>query len=228
MKRRGTPTLYELARSTSAAGDSPASPTLALAMRSLRVPLGFLWLLGVAVLLVAILAYAFGYGRGKSAGFAEGLTQSLGERTAQATAQRVRDPLTQQGGEATAPAPRVEAASSAKQVPAKTASKASPPGGDPRVSGYWYYTVARPSAAAAQDLLAFCRAEGLDAHLVSDDNGKSRKIIVLPPLMNAEARKTPEGQKLEASIQKAGNRWKAKAKGNKNFSDAYPELFKGS
>ena len=190
-------------------------------MRSLRVPLGFLWLLGVAVLLVAIIAYAFGYGRGKSAGFAEGLTQSLGERTAQATAQRVRDPLAQPAGEAALPAPRSETAPTARTTPAK----GSTPGGDPRVSGYWYYTVARPSAAAAQDLLAFCRAEGLDAHLVSDDNGKSRKIIVLPPLMNAEARKTPEGQKLEASIQKAGNRWKAKAKGNKNFSDAYPELF---
>lgn len=224
MKRRGTPTLYELARSTSGGGESSASPTLAIAMRSLRVPLGFLWLLGVAVLLVAIVAYAFGYGRGKSAGFAEGLTQSLGERTAQATAQRVRDPLVQAPASAPAAAPRTEAAPAAKPAPSRSAAQ----GGDPRTAGYWYFTVARPSAVAAQDMLAFCRAEGLDAHLVSDDNGKSRKIIVLPPLMNAEARKTPEGQKLEASIQKAGNRWKAKAKGNKNFSDAYPELFKGS
>jgi hypothetical protein len=76
-------------------------------------------------------------------------------------------------------------------------------------------------------MLAFCRAEGLDAHLVSEDNGKSRKIIVLPPLASAEARKTPAGQALEAKIRKAGDRWKAKAKGNRNFSDAYPELFKG-
>ena len=221
MKRRGTPTLYELARSTAGGGESSASPTLAIAMRSLRVPLGFLWLLGVAVLLVAIVAYAFGYGRGRSAGFAEGLTQSLGERTAQATTQRVRDPLVQAPAAPAAPATRAEAATTPKAAPAKAAAQ----GGDPRVAGYWYFTVARPSSAAAPDMLAFCRAEGLDAHLVSDDNGKSRKIIVLPPLMNAEARKTPEGQKLEASIQKAGNRWKAKAKGNKNFSDAYPELF---
>jgi hypothetical protein len=177
------------------------------------------------VLLVAIVAYAFGYGRGKSAGFAEGLTQSLGERSAQATTRSVRDPLNQP---APAPAPTVRSESPAPQPARTPAPKAAAGGGDPRMSGYWYFTIARPSAVAAQDLLAFCRAEGLDAHLVSDDNGKSRKIIVLPPLVNAEARKTAEGQKLEASIQKAGNRWKAKAKGNKNFSDAYPELFKGS
>ena len=220
MKRRGTPTLYELARGNAGGGETSAAPTLAIAMRSLRVPLGFLWLLGVAVLLVAIIAYAFGYGRGRSAGFAEGLTQSLGERTAQATTRAVRDPLVQtpaQAPAAAAPSPQ----------PSRAASKAPAAGGDPRVSGYWYFTVARPSAVAGPEMLAFCRAEGLDAHLVSDDNGKSRKIIVLPPLANAEARKTPAGQALEAKIRKAGDRWKAKAKGNRNFSDAYPELFKG-
>jgi hypothetical protein len=78
----------------------------------------------------------------------------------------------------------------------------------------------------AAEMLAFCRAEGLDAYLVSDDNGKSRKIIVNPPLFSQEARRLPEGQQLETRIKSVGNRWKAKAKGNRNFSDAQLELFK--
>jgi hypothetical protein len=225
MRRRGTPTLYELARSTSAsdASSRPSSGALEVAMRSIRIPLGFLWLLGVCVLILAVVAYAFGYGRGRSAGFAEGVSQKLEEQAAQASVRTVRDPLRQ-------PAPVTVAAEPAPEPVAAERPAAPAPvptGGDPRQAGYWYFTLARPSAAAANEMLAFCRAEGLDAHLVSEDNGKSRKIIVLPPLANAEARKTPAGQALEAKIKKAGDRWKAKAKGNRNFSDAYPELFKG-
>ncbi len=192
-------------------------------MRSIRIPLGFLWLLGVCVLILAVVAYAFGYGRGRSAGFAEGVSQKLEEQAAQASVRTVRDPLRQPAPVSVAAEPAPEPVSAER--PAAPAPV--PTGGDPRQAGYWYFTLARPSAAAANDMLAFCRAEGLDAHLVSEDNGKSRKIIVLPPLANAEARKTPAGQALEAKIKKAGDRWKAKAKGNRNFSDAYPELFKG-
>ena len=187
-------------------------------MRSLRVPLGFVWLVGVGVLVFAVLAYSFGYARGRTAGFNEGVSQRLEEQAAAAGARAVRDPLRQAGPEPAAQAP------SEPERPATTSASA---GIDPRQAGLWYFILARPSAAAAAEMLAFCRAEGLDAHLVSDDNGKSRKIIVLPPLANAEARKTPAGQALEAKIRKAGDRWKAKAKGNRNFSDAYPELFKG-
>ena len=225
MRRRGTPTLYELARSTSAPESTgrPSSGALEVAMRSIRIPLGFLWLLGVCVLILAVVAYAFGYGRGRSAGFAEGVSQKLEEQAAQASVRTVRDPLRQ-------PAQVTLAAETSPAAPAEESPAGSAPvpaGGEPRQAGYWYFTLARPSAAAANEMLAFCRAEGLDAHLVSEDNGKSRKIIVLPPLANSEARKTPAGQALEAKIKKAGDRWKAKAKGNRNFSDAYPELFKG-
>ena len=64
-------------------------------MRSIRIPLGFLWLLGVCVLILAVVAYAFGYGRGRSAGFAEGVSQKLEEQAAQASVRTVRDPLRQ-------------------------------------------------------------------------------------------------------------------------------------
>jgi hypothetical protein len=223
MRPRGTPTLYELARTTSGApsGSRPSSAAMEAVTRSLRIPLGFLWLMGVAALIVAVLAYSFGYGRGHTAGFNEGMSRTVEEQTAQASIRGVRDPLRQ-----TQAAPSQQAVSQPVVAPPSLPAT-STAGGDPRQAGLWYFTLARPAASGAAELLAFCRAEGLDAHLVSDDNGKSRKIIVLPPLANAEARKTPAGQALEAKIRKAGDRWKAKAKGNRNFSDAYPEPFKG-
>lgn len=194
-------------------------------MRSLRVPLGFLWLLGVAVLLVAVVAYAFGYGRGKAAGFNDGLAQRAGVDLAAATTRSVQDPLLKQ---ASTPVAQVTSApADAKGASQAGGSESAPKDGDPRRKGVNYFVIARPSEQVAAEMLAFCRAEGLDAHLVSDHNGgRSRKIIVLPGLASSESRKAPEAQKLEARIKTVGQRWKAKAKGNKDFSDAYLELFR--
>ena len=75
-------------------------------------------------------------------------------------------------------------------------------------------------------MLAFCRAEGLAAYLVSDNNTKLRKIIVLPGVRSAKALDTKEGQELLANVKSVGLRWKAVKKGNKDFSDAYLELFR--
>ncbi len=234
MRRRGLPTLYELARSHPGgeAAAPMASPFVSSAMRSLRIPLGFLWLLGVGVLVVAVIAYAFGYGRGKSAGWAAGLTQRVGQDTARATMQDVRDPLTSapslpSTAVVTTTSPRVEAAR-ANVEPAAGNDPMSTQGsqGEPRLKGVNYFVIARPSDEGAEPMLAFCRAEGLDAHLVLDHNPKFRKIIVLPGLANSEARKSEDGQKLEARIKTAGQRWKAKTKGNRDFSDAYLELFR--
>lgn len=228
MRRRGIPTLYELARGgMSGGGDASttrAMPGLPSAMRSLRIPLGFLWLLGVGVLLVAVIAYAFGYSRGKSAGFNDGVAQRFGQDAAVATTRAVQDPLLKP---AATPAVDAGAATPRAQAPAQGGQGSTAANGDPRQKGVNYFVIARPAEQVAPEMLAFCRAEGLDAHLVSDHNaGRSRKIIVLPGLASAEARKSPDAQKLEARIKTVGQRWKAKAKGNKDFSDAYLELFR--
>ena len=229
MRRRGIPTLYELARGGMSEGGGDASSTRAMpglssAMRSLRIPLGFLWLLGVGVLVVGAIANAFGYSRGKTAGFNDGVAQRFGQDTAAATARAVQDPLLK-----AASTPSVDAAATATrtQAPSQASQTTSASSGDPRQKGVNYFVIARPADQIAAELLAFCRAEGLDAHLVSDHNaGRPRKIIVLPGLASAEARKSPDAQKLEARIKTVGQRWKAKAKGNKDFSDAYLELFR--
>jgi hypothetical protein len=223
MRRRGTPTLYELARSTSGAGvetsGTRSAPSfIASAMRSVRVPMGFVWLIGVGVLLLATVAYAFGFSRGKAAGFAEGVNQQLGQEQARVTTRAVQDPL----ASATA-SPEVAAPVAAPAAALEPASAT----GDPRRKGAWYFRIVTgPTQAGGEALVAFCRSEGLDARMVSDDNGKSRKIIVLPGLAGPEARKSADGQALEAKIKSVGQRWKAKAKGNRSFDDAQLEPYR--
>ena len=107
MRRRGAPTLYELTKSGGRGSISGGSgglsggstPSVSLlgneAARSVRVPVGFLWLLGVAVLGFAALTYAFGVGRGRAAGFAEGFSAKLSEDNTRAMARTVNDPMKQ-------------------------------------------------------------------------------------------------------------------------------------
>ena len=98
MRRRGAPTLYELTKSGGRGSISGGSgglsggntPSVSLlgneAARSVRVPVGFLWLLAIAVLGLAALSYAFGVGRGRAAGYADGISTQLTENNASAMA----------------------------------------------------------------------------------------------------------------------------------------------
>ncbi len=204
------------------------------AARSIRVPVGFLWLLAVVVLGVAVLAYLFGVGRGRMAGIAEGVSARINDERTMAINRTVKDPLKE---DAAAPAnsPRTAVPNPAPGPSGKVGGKPEgksetrtppPPGADPREKGVNYLTLARPSAEQAEAMLAFCRAEGLAAYLVSDNNAKSRKLIVLPGLRTKAALETREGQELVAKVKSVGQRWKAQSKGNRDFSDAYLELFR--
>lgn len=75
-------------------------------------------------------------------------------------------------------------------------------------------------------MVEFCRANGLDAHLVPDDNAMLRKIIVLPGYRDSSEKASEPIRKLEAEIRRVGEKWKNAARGNKDFSDAYPETFR--
>ena len=107
MRRRGAPTLYELSKGsgrssmTSGSGglSGGSTPSISLlgheSARSVRVPVGFLWLLGVAVLGFSALTYAFGVGRGRASGYAEGVSAQLTENNTRAMARTVNDPMKQ-------------------------------------------------------------------------------------------------------------------------------------
>ena len=258
MRRRGAPTLYELTKSGGRGSISGGSgglsggntPSVSLlgneAARSVRVPVGFLWLLAIAVLGLAALSYAFGVGRGRAAGFSEGFSAKVSDDNARTLARAVNDPLKQDASTVSVTPqkgfPSTSATSSVNSVTvaksntqnnsksgAKGDSKPDPEPAsneDPREKGVNYLTLARPSPDQAEGMLAFCRAEGLAAHLVLDNNAKLRKIIVTPGLRSASALQTKDGQDLFAKVKSVGLLWKAQKKGNKDFSDAYLELFR--
>ena len=50
------------------------------------------------------------------------------------------------------------------------------PSGDPRQPGLNYYVISHPSESKAQELVDFCRANDLSAHLIRTDSG-SPKVI---------------------------------------------------
>ncbi|MBL9141359.1 MAG: hypothetical protein JNK53_05780 [Phycisphaerae bacterium] len=97
---------------------------------------------------------------------------------------------------------------------------------DPRVKGMKYYVLAHPATDRAPGMVEFCRGNGLDAYLVPDDNAMLRKIIVLPGYRDSSEKSSEPIRKLEAEIRRVGDKWKNAARGNKDFSDAYPEMYR--
>ncbi len=98
------------------------------------------------------------------------------------------------------------------------------PGGDPRQDGLNYFVVAHTANRNGEAMVDFCRKNGLDAHLVPDDNGELRLVIVAPGFASGE-RQSAVVKTLEAKIRSVGLKWKNAARGNRDFGDAYPKKF---
>ena len=222
MTRRGAPALYELMRRPGAPADAapraapapaPASSRTGRAPglpESFTISLGRAAALAAGVVVLVAIAYGIGVQRGRAtAGRVDAEPASI-------------DPVT--------PAPsRPSAATSGaggRQATAPARPAATDNKGDPRIKGERYFVLAHPSSDRASEMVEFCRANGLDAYLVPDDNALLRKVIVLPGYKDASQKSSPEIKALEAKIRSVGEKWKKLARGNKDFGDAYPELFR--
>lgn len=226
MTRRGAPALYELMRrpGTPAEGAPRPAPRVAPtapagAPRTGRAPglpesftvsLGRAAALAAGVVVLVAIAYGIGVQRGRS-------TASRGAADPTAI-DSVSPPAPSRAGASGATTPRQP---NAPARPTATDNK-----GDPRIKGERYFVLAHPSSDRASEMVEFCRANGLDAYLVPDDNALLRKVIVLPGYKDASQKSSPEIKALEAKIRSVGEKWKKLARGNKDFGDAYPELFR--
>jgi hypothetical protein len=192
--------------------------------RSVRVPVGYLPVVAVLAMVVGGIGYAWGFSRGRSEAqqdAARTLEGVLATRT-------IADPLAATAADAANASPRGGAGSAnAVDGDAGVPPLPLPPpaDGDPRVSGLNYFVLSHASPAMAPELIEFCRREGLEAHLVEDNRGVRRKVIVLPGYADGD-RLSPTVQALERRIREVGLRWKAQRRGNEDFSGAYPELFR--
>ena len=101
-----------------------------------------------------------------------------------------------------------------------------PPGTDPRQAGLNYFVLAgRLGALEGEPMVRFCRKNGLDAHLVPDDNAKLRLLIVCPGFAAGERQSAPV-KALESKIREVGRKWKNAGSGNRDFGDLYPKKHK--
>ena len=224
---KGGPTLYEARR----AKDGVTALPHAMGSRAMRVPLGFVLIAAAIVLAFATGTYFLGYRAGVAAA-------DQADAQARQGATRTIDPLLSQP---TAPAqlgstnPRIDSPEIAPQ-PRRTAPASldspldsplgPPPVGDPRQVGLNYFILAdglRPEGAA--EVVAFCRSQGLDAITVPSHNARSQ-VIVLPGY-GREGREVAPVKALEAKIRAVGAKWKALGRGNGDFRDSYPKIFKG-
>jgi hypothetical protein len=246
MARRGGPALYELlgtrrdssGQSGPRGGGGGPRPILDPGQRQLLVL--------VAVGVVALVAgYLFGVSRGERIG-RERLAAERAEEARLLESARPRGATSDAGGaggsidqSAAMSGNQSGLASGAGQGPegsnagmgtAGSAAGPLPPaqeGVDPREAGKNYFVIMNTRSAAASQVVAFCRRNGLDAWAVGDQNAPFRDIIVLPGFAY-EDRRSPTVVELEASIKRVGLLWKTESRSDKGFEGAYPRLFKGN
>ena len=228
MTRRGAPALYELMRRPGTPVDAApraaprAAPSPAAgAARTGRAPglpdsftisLGRAAAIAAGVVVLVAIAYGIGVQRGRASATRGASEPATIEPAAPAPARSGATGVS--GGAASRP-------TTTPARPAATDNK-----GDPRIKGERYFVLAHPSSDRASEMVEFCRANGLDAYLVPDDNALLRKVIVLPGYKDASQKSSPDIKALEAKIRSVGEKWKKLARGNKDFGDAYPELFR--
>ena len=226
---KGARTLYEARRAKNGVDET----LITSAPPALRLPMGIAVVVGGIIIAIAIGIYFLGYRSGFSA------AENVGIEARQGLAQ-TRDPLLlapatasgSNGSKRTAGDRTPEIQQSTNLTASAGANQGlsplgPPPISDPRVVGLYYYIIVDGiSADRAAEMIAFCRGLGLDAVTISSHNARSQ-VIVLPGF-GWDDRAGGPVKALEASIRAVGAKWKALGRGNGDFRDFYPKLFKGS
>ena len=222
MGRRNGPTLYEAMSRVpppSAAGDGedssdhmqdmdrPNPSPLLTPGRVVRVPVGYVWIAMGGLILLAVLAYMYGFSRGSSQAQADASRISAGLEQKLSEGFQVRDPLLNAAPEVRKPDRR-------------------PDNGDPRVPGMAYFIAETPLKERSMEIVTFIReqGQGLDAAIVPADNERLRQIIVLPGFKPSEAKTRDQ---LRKRIIELGRRFERIGKNNDNFDDTYFLTYKG-
>ena len=242
MARRAAPALYELMRRPGAPGTSASSPAMTGTPRrvgnapglpsTFEISLRRAIVIGIAVVVAVSIAYGIGVKRGSSASTGAPRNGSDTESVSppsvvsQQTSPLIPAIPGKSSGATGSKAAAPVSGTSGSGKTATAARAATDNKSDPRVKGMYYFVVGHPSSDRRVEMLTFCRAEGLDAYLVPDDNALLRKIIVLPGYRDLSEKSSSEIKALEAKIKQVGKKWKGNKPGNKDFDDAYPALFK--
>ncbi len=216
MPRRGSrPSLYEvgqmrLSRSGQGLETDGASPSREdrPGRTSLRVPLGFMWMVVLGGIVLIVIAWAIGRGAGAEEARKTGVLSA-------AQMERVQDPLQV----AAPPAPAVPPAAPPDPVPVPEKAAPEAATGDPMQSGLYYFVLAEWRPADMERMGDFCRSQGLDVAVVSGDNARLAKLIALPGLQSDRS-SDPAVRALASKISSVGRLWKTSG-GTTSFDDKY-------
>ena len=240
MRRGSKPTLYELMSSGESQPQSPTSQSDANP-RTLRIPVGFLFVTAGVLILLLATAYGIGFNRGEHAGRqlrAQDQQDVLQRQSRMNAVSEVAEP-----GGALAPASSVQPASAQS---ASTADSVTAPAPTPtpvpvratpsetfapsleesRKIGLNYYVIDHPSQQKVDQLITFCLENGLQARRTTTRGGGA-KVYVLPGFEPGGSR-DPEIIRLLDRIREVGILWKRLApRQNSDFSTRYAEKYKG-
>lgn len=214
--------------------------------RSIRIPVGYVFL-GVAMLVVLVFTIwgiassqaekktkqQFGRELAGDAPVSEPLNQTtplnkdLLKGSAPKANQRVSVDDPNGPGPSTPPKSNPQPVKAVSGATADVVFVDDPKTDEPREPGMNYYVVASLQKAEAERAAAFLAERGIPAARLAPGANKLCQVIAL----KAFAPKTlgsPEALQFKAQIQKIGREYKRDQKGPTDFSDMYPDKYKGS
>jgi hypothetical protein len=217
-------------------GGAPVGPG-----RFLKIPVGYAYVAIAVALAAVVVVYIYGFSSGESAASKRFEQRRIEELNAQSNLPAYdpmnagkRPPSLQNdgGGPSGSNSGTSTPANQPAQQPTNQQSGGTggqdlgpAPGGDPRQVGLNYFVLAHVAARNGEPMVDFCRKNGLDAHLVPDDNGELRLVVVCPGFQGGE-RQSASVKALETKIRSVGLKWKSAARGNRDFGDLYPKKHK--
>jgi len=210
---------------TGAASPAPTDESVALG-RTIRLPLGYVFVAVMAMILLLIVAYSVGFARGhaalKSPENAEKATDSRSSGTRNNVNQAsVADPANVSEN----PSPPSKVNSDRSTTNALTNPRALAPARtvDTRVPGLNYIIVERFSLQEADLVADFLAGHGIDVMVLPANNRNLREVIVRQGyngwLSNAA------GQQMFSRIKDLGREWRSRQNGSKNFDKALAKKF---
>jgi hypothetical protein len=185
-----------------------------------RLQMGILAVAGLTVLAALVVAFLIGTKYEERKIYADDLAWSAADRTL--------EPLRQQPANTSLigrSVPRNLPVSESAPAPPRGAGAAGSPA-DPREPGLNYFRLVTLPASAATEghrAVSFLQAQGIDAVLLPDNNGRAVKLMALPGFAKPGS---PEGKKFEERLKSLGRSWKAQHRGSSDWSDLLAEKYK--
>ncbi len=195
--------------------------------RTIRLPVGYLWLAGAGGLVLLIGAFSTGYMRGQHETTArlEGEWLDTRQPTLAVPPPEIK---TVERPVRTGQSPSIEPRAAANR-PERPRPPAGGPGrilSDPRVKGLNYFILIHTHKKNAEKLAVFCRQEGVEAYAVPDKRNRSLyRVLVLPGYAKGQ-RSSEAVRALERRITDATRKWKVQ-RNPRDELGYYPERFGG-